>query len=164
MSNLGNHRTPLRSQGLRPSEKRYFLHLSARSKARSLTSIPSYLPAVLTSRIDTGVSSRIVAAWLPGKNTVLPNCYAKRFRGDISLAAIAKHCGLSTSRFAHAFKESFGKPAHRWLIVDIALRVGFSDQTSFNRSFKRATGTSPYHWHSFVNGVELSVDGGLSAI
>ena len=84
--------------------------------------------------------------------------------GNISLAEIARHCGLSSSHFAHAFKESFGRPPHRWLIdhrvsvakdlllksflpvVDIALRAGFSDQTSFYRSFKRVTGTSPHTW------------------
>jgi AraC family transcriptional regulator len=84
--------------------------------------------------------------------------------GDVSLATIAGECGLSASRFAHAFRVTFGLPPHRWLIgqriqvatdllrrstlpiVDIALRAGFSDQAALYRAFRRAMHTSPSQW------------------
>jgi AraC family transcriptional regulator len=36
--------------------------------------------------------------------------------GDVSLASLAAECNLSVSHFAHAFRRTFGRPPHRWLM------------------------------------------------
>ena len=86
--------------------------------------------------------------------------------GEITISQLASECSLSLSHFAHAFRQTFGEPPYRWLVhrrvemaqelmthtglslAEIALRCGFSDQTSFTRSFKRVVGASPGAWQS----------------
>jgi AraC family transcriptional regulator len=84
--------------------------------------------------------------------------------GNITLRQVAKECGLSTSHFTRAFKETFRKPPYRWLLerridrarslmltsrlplADIAIQCGFADQSALNRSFRRIYGISPGQW------------------
>ena len=84
--------------------------------------------------------------------------------GSIALEQLAAICGLSASRFAHAFKRSVGVAPHQWLLqrriertkallkhsaqtlADIALSCGFADQSHFTRVFRRAVGASPGTW------------------
>jgi AraC family transcriptional regulator len=84
--------------------------------------------------------------------------------GNIPLQQVADECELSVSHFARAFKETFRKPPHAWLIerrvekardlmmntrlplADIAVRCGFTDQSGLNRSFKRIHGVAPGIW------------------
>ena len=84
--------------------------------------------------------------------------------GDVPLASVAAECNLSTSYFAHAFRRTFGRPPHRWLmerridavksllltthlsLAEVASKCGFADQSALNRSFKRILGESPGQW------------------
>jgi AraC-like DNA-binding protein len=68
---------------------------------------------------------------------------------DIDLAMLADGVGLSKSHFCREFKETTGMPPHKWLVnariekakehllaghlalAEIALEVGFSDQSHF---------------------------------
>jgi AraC-like DNA-binding protein len=92
------------------------------------------------------------------------NLLRASIKEDISLVDVAGACRLSLSHFAHAFKKTLGQPPHRWLVeqrvalakrlllgsalamVDVALESGFSDQSSFYRSFRRVAKTSPNQW------------------
>ena len=89
--------------------------------------------------------------------------------GSLPLARVAVVCGLSTSHFAHAFRELVGVAPHKWLLArrverakellrrsrfalsDIALECGFSDQSHFNRVFRNATGQAPGAWRATLN-------------
>ncbi|MBI1774413.1 MAG: helix-turn-helix domain-containing protein [Proteobacteria bacterium] len=82
-------------------------------------------------------------------------------RENVGLAALAKIAGLSIWHFARAFKRAVGMPPHGYLlqrrierarellestnlpIAEIALSVGFSDQSHFARHFRRLTGQTP---------------------
>jgi AraC family transcriptional regulator len=84
--------------------------------------------------------------------------------GDVPLASVAAECNLSVSHCAHAFRRTFGRPPHRWLmerrveavktllltsrltLAEIASECGFADQSALNRSFKRVLGESPGQW------------------
>jgi AraC family transcriptional regulator len=84
--------------------------------------------------------------------------------GDVPLASVAAECNLSASHFAHAFRRTFGRPPHRWLmerridavknllltsrlsLAEVASTCGFADQSALNRSFKRIFGESPGQW------------------
>jgi AraC family transcriptional regulator len=79
----------------------------------------------------------------------------------ISLAMLAELAGLSTFHFAHAFKQSFGTPPHRYLtlrriehaktllvggessVTDVALAVGFADTSAFTSTFRKVTDATP---------------------
>jgi AraC family transcriptional regulator len=83
---------------------------------------------------------------------------------EITIAQLAYDCGLSTSQFARAFRQSTGCPPHRWLLqrrikraqdllltsdktpAEIASACGFSDQGHLTRAFGQAVGTSPGLW------------------
>jgi AraC-like DNA-binding protein len=83
---------------------------------------------------------------------------------NLSLAEVARACGLSRARFISAFARSTGLTPHRWLqeyrlqqvralllnsstsAAEIALRCGFADQSHMTRVFKRHVGTSPVAW------------------
>lgn len=78
-----------------------------------------------------------------------------------ALNGLAKQCGLSTGHFARAFRQTFGVPFHRHLmdmriqhakqllvktgmtLKEIAIVIGYADQTTFTESFTRSVGTPP---------------------
>ena len=81
-----------------------------------------------------------------------------------SISRLAADCGLSSSHFARAFKETTGLAPHQWLsrrrvqrarellaqttmeLTDIALTCGFVDQSHFSRVFSRMEKLSPGRW------------------
>jgi AraC family transcriptional regulator len=83
---------------------------------------------------------------------------------EIDIAQLAYDCGLSTSQFARAFRQSTGCPPHRWLLqrrikraqdlllasnktlVEIASACGFYDQSHLTRAFHQIVGTTPGLW------------------
>lgn len=87
-----------------------------------------------------------------------------QFDTSLSVSDLARECRLSESRFAQAFKTSFGMPPHAYMIgvriarakemilaggtglAEIALRCGFSDQSHLARVFSRSVGISPSQW------------------
>jgi len=107
------------------------------------------------------VTTRGLAPWQQRRATEL---LREHLDGGIRLSRVARECGLSVSQFARSFKASLGVSAHRWLVLrrierakglmlatqstlrDIALEAGFSDQASFNRTFRQFVGTSPGRW------------------
>ena len=80
---------------------------------------------------------------------------------DISLADLSGAVGLSPSHFCRLFKRSTGQSPHQYVIIqrveraktllmrggltvgDVSQVVGFSDQSQFQRHFKKLTGLTP---------------------
>jgi AraC-like DNA-binding protein len=80
---------------------------------------------------------------------------------QIPLATLAGFVRLSAYHFCRAFKRSFGMPPHRYhnarriehakmllaqptsSVTEIALKVGFSETSSFTAAFRRTTGSTP---------------------
>jgi AraC family transcriptional regulator len=112
--------------------------------------------AVSSTRFRGGLSP-----WQMRRATELLEAH---LHGNIALHQVAEACDLSVSHFARAFKTTFRKPPHHWLVerrvdrardlmihsrlslADIAARCGFADQSGLNRSFKRIHGVSPGIW------------------
>lgn len=81
-----------------------------------------------------------------------------------TLAELAASCGLSSSHFSRAFRQSFGLPPHRWLlrervrraahlltttpqpIDEIAVACGFVDQSHLSRVFRKMMHMPPAAW------------------
>ncbi len=79
----------------------------------------------------------------------------------IPLATLARFVRLSAYHFCRAFKRSFGMPPHRYhntrriehakmllaqpacSVTEIALKVGFSETSSFTAAFRKTTGSTP---------------------
>jgi AraC family transcriptional regulator len=83
---------------------------------------------------------------------------------DISLHEVAASIQLSTGHFSTAFKQSLGVAPHAWLrrqrierakallhnpdldLTQIAMILGYANQSSFGVAFKRETGLTPTQW------------------
>jgi AraC-like DNA-binding protein len=83
---------------------------------------------------------------------------------NLALAELAGACRLSASRFSQAFRQTVGCPPHQWLMTqrierakelilntdqslsDIALAMGFADQSHFTRVFSQRVKASPAAW------------------
>lgn len=87
-----------------------------------------------------------------------------RLADSITVEELATLAGLSTSQFGRAFRQSTGQPPHHWHLnarirhaqalmletdvplVEIALAVGFADQSHFANTFARLSGSTPGAW------------------
>jgi AraC-like DNA-binding protein len=85
----------------------------------------------------------------------------ERYGEPLTLASLAKHAGMSTSRFSCVFRETLGtspldyvaatrmREARRRLrtpgpsIAEVAYAVGFQDSNYFSRAFRQHHGMSP---------------------
>ncbi|MBI1777685.1 MAG: helix-turn-helix transcriptional regulator [Proteobacteria bacterium] len=86
---------------------------------------------------------------------------AEHLGQEIALSTLAKLAQLSPFHFAHAFKQSFGMPPHRYhtsrrmeraktllarqglSITEIGHRLGYRETSSFTAAFRKVTGFSP---------------------
>jgi AraC family transcriptional regulator len=93
---------------------------------------------------------------------------------DLSVADLARLAGISPSRFASLFKNSFSIPVHRYVVsrrieraisllsmgsyrnADIAAACGFASESHFSDVFKRMTGTTPRNYR--LAGASIRVD------
>lgn len=83
--------------------------------------------------------------------------------GVITVAQLAKECGLSSRAFSNAFHKSTGRRPHRWLLeqrverakdllrsrrslAEIAAACGFAGEDHLKRVFLQTIGTSPEQW------------------
>ena len=84
----------------------------------------------------------------------------------LRVADLAAHCGLGQRRFHQLFDEAFGTTPHRYLqrlrldtalmllgdsrrtLIDVALTVGFADQSAFTHAFTRRFGLAPGQWRA----------------
>jgi AraC family transcriptional regulator len=111
--------------------------------------VRAFIDANLHRTIHTMDLSARTGPWRPGFPV----------RGDLS--AIARR---STAHFSRSFKKAFGEPPHAYVVrrrleraghlmitssaslSEIALSVGFSDQSHLCRQFRQAFGQSPSRW------------------
>lgn len=84
----------------------------------------------------------------------------------LRIADLAAHCGVGMRRFHQLFIDAFGETPHRYLqrlrldtsltlladprrsLTDIALDVGFGDQSAYTHAFTRRFGLAPGQWRA----------------
>ncbi|WP_374729499.1 helix-turn-helix transcriptional regulator [Caballeronia calidae] len=84
----------------------------------------------------------------------------------LRIADLAAHCGFGMRRFHQLFNEAFGETPHRYLhrlrldtaltlladprasLTDIALDIGFADQSAFTHAFSKRFGIAPGQWRN----------------
>ncbi|HEX8805476.1 MAG TPA: AraC family transcriptional regulator [Candidatus Aquilonibacter sp.] len=89
-----------------------------------------------------------------------------RLSADLNLSSIAEIAGMSSSHFGTLFRNSLGMPVHRYIIrrrveravdlitrthlplSDIALQVGFANQSHMAMAVRRLTGVTPKYLRS----------------
>ncbi|MEZ2299642.1 helix-turn-helix domain-containing protein [Variovorax sp. RCC_210] len=123
--------------------------------------------AHLVGRYATGASQRRVAnvqQLAPWQKRRAIDFLGAKLAKDVSIEDVARECRLSRSHFIRAFKASMGLPPHQWVLLqrierakqlmqvtamtlaDIAVEVGFSDQSHLTRRFRQEVGTTPGAW------------------
>lgn len=88
----------------------------------------------------------------------------EHYASSMKIAEIAEVCHMSESHFRRLFEENIGMTPVEYLnqvrvkkacdlikktgysMEEIAMKVGFTTTSTFNRNFKRIVGTSPYQW------------------
>ncbi len=89
-----------------------------------------------------------------------------RLSEPLRIADLAAYCGFGMRRFHQLFNEAFGETPHRYLqrlrldtsvtlladprysLTDIALEIGFGDQSAFTHAFTRRFGLAPGQWRA----------------
>jgi AraC-like DNA-binding protein len=84
----------------------------------------------------------------------------------LRIVDLAAHCGFGLRRFHQLFIEAFGETPHRYLqrlrldtsitlladprrtLTDVALDVGFGDQSAYTHAFTRRFGIAPGQWRA----------------
>ncbi|WP_368623257.1 AraC family transcriptional regulator [Paraburkholderia sp. BR13444] len=84
----------------------------------------------------------------------------------LKIADLAAHCGFGMRRFHQLFTDAFGETPHRYLqrlrldtsvtlladprlsLTDIALDIGFGDQSAYTHAFTRRFGLAPGQWRA----------------
>jgi AraC-like DNA-binding protein len=98
---------------------------------------------------------------------------AEKLGEPISVSMLSSIVGLSRSYFSHAFRRSVGLTPHAHVVrlridramtlmahtkislSEVALAVGFADQSHFSRAFRRLNGVTPAHWRRAHNGASV---------
>ena len=101
---------------------------------------------------------------------------------DIGLAELAEQVNLSPHYFSMLFKQALGVPPHQYVlqerileaqrqlatgrtpISELAVSLGFSDQSHFSQAFRRITGTTPKRYQSDAGRTVGDGQGGLRRI
>jgi AraC family transcriptional regulator len=128
-----------------------------------LQAMAVHLSASFGATIEEAASARGLS---PRQLRHATEMMASRLGGQLTIAEVARACGLSPSYFARQFREATGLHPHQWLLrqrVDrakalmrstslslahVADAVGFADQSHFTRVFARLEGLTPKAWRS----------------
>lgn len=107
-----------------------------------------------------------VAEWKPRLEAWMSE-HRPHLRPDLTLAALAEEIGLTAPELSHVVNAGFGQnvsefvngyrvrevqarllepETERLTLLAVALESGFRSKATFNRAFRRATGTTPSAW------------------
>ena len=125
--------------------------------------------AVRTLRLSAvQAPKRAIGGLAPRRVRMVREYVAANLGQNITLAQLASVAGVSRSHFSRAFRISVGVGAHRYLIsqrlewakklltagkmpiAEVALTVGFGNQSHLTTHFRREVGTTPARFRSTV--------------
>ncbi|HEY3598426.1 MAG TPA: AraC family transcriptional regulator [Paraburkholderia sp.] len=114
---------------------------------------------------DTGATMRATGVPAAGLDFARIDRWLRAHLSEpLRIADLAAYCGFGMRRFHQLFIEAFGETPHRYLqrlrldtsttlladprrsLTDIALDVGFGDQSAYNHAFTRRFGLAPGQW------------------
>lgn len=116
---------------------------------------------------QTGIAGDTNFAAAAGLDFARIDCWLRAHLAEpLRIADLAAHCGFGMRRFHQLFIEAFGETPHRYLqrlrldtslalladprrsLTQIALEVGFGDQSAYTHAFTRRFGLAPGQWRA----------------
>ena len=135
--------------------RRFHWDAAARLCAAMLADAGTTRSAMLDGAPGTGLDFVRIDRWLRA-----------HLSEPLRIADLATHCGFGMRRFHQLFIEAFGQTPHRYLqrlrldtsitlladprrsLTDIALEIGFGDQSAYTHAFTRRFGLAPGQWRA----------------
>ncbi len=136
--------------------------IPALNQAITQESICLLMQDIVTAFVDTVFSPNLRHAKQTIKVTL--RYVAQNYTKPISVKDVSTHVGLSPNYFSTLFRQAMGMPFPEYVnrlrveeskhllsgtdfaIVDIAMSMGFSDQSYYSKVFKKITGVSPQQY------------------
>lgn len=132
-------------------------------------------PLVAESQLIQFLERQFVKRFAVAKEAVTPDLYRvqrvkelimDQLDTNLSLDQFSQHCGLSRFHLIRSFKAKFGQSPHAFQLdqrikkaksllqqgnslVDTAGMLGFTDQSHFQRNFKKRTAVTPKQYQGF---------------
>jgi AraC family transcriptional regulator len=118
------------------------------------------------SRTTARTEGRRQAALAPVQVRRIREYIQTNLAADLGVAELAGQVNLSPHHFSMLFKHALGAPPHQYVlqeridearrqlaagrmeISELALQLGFSDQSHFCRAFRKITGMTPKQYRS----------------
>ena len=137
------------------STRRFHWDAAARLCAAMLADAGTTRSATVSGALGAGLDFARIDRWLRA-----------HLSEPLRIADLAAHCGFGMRRFHQLFIEAFGETPHRYLqrlrldtsitllsdprrsLTDIALEVGFGDQSAYTHAFTRRFGLAPGQWRA----------------
>ena len=146
-----------------------------REAAKALPATASSIPQSEIERRSRikGVTPGALAGWQIARVRAFIDENLHRTIHAKDLSAVAQR---STAHFSRSFKQAFGEPPHAYLVrrrlervchlmitssaslSEIALSVGFSDQSHLCKLFRQAFGQSPSSWRRDLEGPRVGLE------
>lgn len=146
----------LGSLGTEWSEPLSELRAEATAKLMAVHLLSRYSNLACSTARPYGLSTR--------QQRLALECIEERLLEPLALDEIARYCELSKYHFVRAFKRTFGKTPHAFILerrvlhaqqlmrdphmrlTHVALSSGFSSSSQFSATFRRICGLSPSEW------------------
>ncbi|MGF6536530.1 AraC-like DNA-binding protein [Paraburkholderia sp. GAS206C] len=137
------------------STRRFHWDAAARLCAAMLADAGTTRSATVSGALGAGLDFARIDRWLRA-----------HLSESLRIADLAAHCGFGMRRFHQLFIEAFGETPNRYLqrlrldtsitlladprhsLTDIALDVGFGDQSAYTHAFTRRFGLAPGQWRA----------------
>jgi len=119
---------------------------------------------IQTGREPSASQNALRGGLAPWQANLAKRMMLEQIDTNISISCLANACRLSRGHFTRSFKLTVGIPPHRWLqakrieaakellasdcyvLAEVAVKCGFTDQAHFSRVFKTMTTYTPFSW------------------